>query len=104
MRLPERWAIVPAKIQRRRQHFIRVPHIWRERLDGASGHTILLALDLLYLDWKGKGAPIKLANGMLRMDGIDRKTKWRALNDLEHRGLITVQRRHGRSPIVRLAG
>jgi hypothetical protein len=99
----EQLAILPRKIQKRRRHFIRVPMAWRERLDGATGHTILVALDLLYLSWKGKGAPVKLANGMLRIDGISRQSKWRALNALEQRGLVTVQRHHRRSPLVHLS-
>jgi hypothetical protein len=97
-----RLAVVPRKIQQRRQHFIRVPMVWRERLDGATGHTVLVALDLLYLSWKGKGAPVKLANGMLRIDGISRQSKWRALNDLERRGLVTVERHPRRSPLIHL--
>lgn len=94
----------PREIQKRRQHFILMPMSWRERLDDATAKTILVALDLLYLYWKGKGAPIKLANGMLRLDGVSRYSKYRALNDLERRGLITVERRQNRSPIVRLNG
>jgi hypothetical protein len=55
------------------------------------------------LHWKDNGAPIKLANGMLEMDGINRKAKSRALSDLERRGLITVvERRPKKSPIVEL--
>ena len=95
-------AVVPRKIQRRRQHFVSVPWTWIERLSRAAGQTYLVALHLLYLHWKGRGEPIKLANGMLRIDGISRQSKWRALGDLERRGLIVVERRRRRSPIVRL--
>jgi hypothetical protein len=55
------------------------------------------------LHWKGNGAPIKLSNGMLEIDGISRQAKWRALTDLERLGLIQVERRPNRSPIVRCA-
>ena len=89
-------------MQRRRQHFVRVPWSWIERLSGAIGQTCLVVLHLLYLHWKGRGEPIKLANGMLRIDGISRQSKWRALGDLERRGVIVVERRRCRSPIVRL--
>jgi hypothetical protein len=95
-------AITPRKIRKRRQHFVMVPWMWIERLNGASGQTYRLAHVLLYLHWKGKGGPIKLPNGMLEMDGVSRYSKWRALNDLERRGLITVERRARRSPFVRL--
>src|SRR5260370_1119472 len=71
--IAESRAVEPEKVRERRKHFVRVPLVWRERLNGATGHTghtILLALDLLYLHWKGHGAPFKLPNGMLKFDGI----------------------------------
>jgi hypothetical protein len=99
---PERRAVTPRKIARRREHFVMVPWTWVEELSGATGQTWHLTMHLLYLHWKGKGAPIKLANGMLKIDGISRASKWRALAELERRGLITVERRPSRSPIIRL--
>jgi hypothetical protein len=95
-------AVVPRKIQKRRQHFVRVPWSWVERLNGAAGQTYRVALCLLYLHWKGSGEPIKLANGMLQIDGVSRQAKWKALNDLEHRGLIAVERRCRRSPLIQV--
>ena len=78
------------------------PWRWVEKLKGAAGQTWYLAHHLLYLHWKGGGEPIRLANGMLEFDGISRQSKWCALGDLERRGLIMVERRPKRSPIVRL--
>jgi len=101
-------AIVPRKIKQRRLEFAMVPMTWYGRLSGASGHTWQVAVFLCYLDWKvnGKtppsGLPIKLASGMLKYDGVSPTTKRRALRDLEHRGLVTVEWRLKRSPIVRL--
>ena len=96
-------AVVPKKIRRRRKHFVQMPWPWLERLAGATGQTYRVALCLLYLHWKkGKDGPIKLANGMLRIDGVSRQSKWRALNDLERRGLIAVERRPRRSPVIRV--
>lgn len=93
---PERPASVPRKIMRRRRHFVQVPWTWVDRLKGAQGSTYRVALILLYLDWKGNGEPIKLANGMLRIDGVSCYSKWRALNELERRGMIVVERRRHR--------
>ena len=91
------------KILKRQQHFIMMPWAWVERLEGASGHTYYVAICLLYLHWRGsKSAPVKLPNGMLKIDGVSRQSKWRALNDLERRGLIVVERRRRKSPLVRL--
>jgi hypothetical protein len=98
----EVWAAVPKKVRRRREHFAMLPMTWYERMKGANGQTCRVAWYLLYLHWKGKGEPIKLPNGMLKMDEISRQSKWRALGDLERRGLITVARRPHRSPIIRL--
>jgi hypothetical protein len=98
----ERRVVIPRKLQRRRGHFVSVPMVWFERLIGASGHTYRIALCLLYLDWRGRGEPIQLANGLLQIDGVSRQSKWRALTDLERRGLITIERRPRRSPIIKL--
>ena len=92
----------PAKLTKRRKHFIMLPFTWLERLSGASGQVYRLAILLLYRDWKSNGMPIKLGNGMLQIDGISRRTKWRALVELERRGLIAIERRCGKSPIIRL--
>jgi len=97
-----RRVVEPHKLEKRRKHFVQLPWTWVEALSGASGQTWQLAAHLLYLNWKGKGAPIKLANGMLEIDGINRQAKWRALSGLERRGLVTVERRPARSPLVTL--
>jgi len=101
-------AVVPRKIKKRRLEFAMVPMTWYERMKGASGQTYRVAWFLCYLDWKvnGKkppsGSPIKLASGMLKFDGVPSESKRRALRDLEHRGLITIEWWPKKSPIVRL--
>lgn len=101
-RLVVKRANVPAKIEKRRGQFIRVPWPWLEKLTGTTGQTYRVALYLLYLHWKNSGNPIKLANGMLESDGVSRQSKWRALAALERRGLIGVERRPRRSLIIHL--
>jgi hypothetical protein len=90
----------PHRIAKRREHFIKVPFEWLVRLEGASGKSYALALHLLYLHWRHRGKPFRLPNGMLRIDGISRPTKWRALGDLQCRGLISVGRRPNKSPLI----
>jgi hypothetical protein len=92
--------ITPKKIAKRREHWAKYPMSYIEAMEDASGKTFIVILHLLYLHWKGRGAPIKFANGMLKQGGVSRDTKWRALIYLESRGLITVERRPKRSPIV----
>ena len=92
----------PTKPKKRRQHFVRVPWMWMEKLIGCRGQTLRVAFVVLYLDWKAKGRPVKLANKLPQMVGVSRRAKWRALNDLESIGLISVERRAKKSPIVQV--
>ena len=72
-----------AKIQKRRENFVKVPIQWLEKLEGCkSAHTIRTAIFLLHSHWRKFGKPFNLPNGMLEYDGISRQTKWRALADL----------------------
>ena len=97
----EAWAVVPKKIKKRREQFIMVPCAWIEKLaKSRSANTYRVALNLLYLHWKDNGDPIKLANGMLAMSGVTRFSKWRALRQLERAGLIKIERRPRRSPVI----
>jgi hypothetical protein len=92
---------VSRKERKRRGQFIMVPWTWVEKLEGAPGQTYRTALLLLYEHWR-QGKPIKLNNRMLETIGVSRYSKWRALPDLEGRGLIAVERRPKRSPVVRV--
>jgi hypothetical protein len=97
-----RLAKVPAKIQRRRRQFVKVPWLWVEKLNGASGQTHQVALHLLFLHWKNSGEPIKLGNAALVVAGVPSQSKRRALRELEHRDLITVEWRGKKSPLIRV--
>jgi hypothetical protein len=92
----------PKGLRKRRQHFVKVPWLWIEALQGATGQTHQVALCLLYLRWKANSETIKLSNKAITTDGISRQSKWRGLRDLERRGLITLECRPGRSPLVRV--
>ena len=93
--------MVPGKVQKRREHFVRVPWTWVERLTNAR-HTATyrVALFVLYRHWKGGGKPFTLSNTAVEDQGVSRWTKWAALGELEQLGLITVERRVRRSPKV----
>jgi hypothetical protein len=94
---------VPTKIRKRREQFVQVPMRWYEKLANPVPNcrcTCLIAWYLLYLNWKNDSKPFKLANSMLEYDGISRHSKWRALVELEQRGLITVERRNKKSPTI----
>jgi hypothetical protein len=94
---------VPTKVRKRREQFVQVPMWWYEKLANPPPTcrcTCLVALHVLYLNWKNDGKPFKLANGMLAYDGVSPDSKWRALKDLERRGLIMVEWRKKKSPVI----
>jgi hypothetical protein len=94
-------AVVPRKIQRRRQQFVMVPWTWIEKLATARYvATYRVALHVLYRHWKGQGEPFTLSNGAMLMEGVARGTKWRALRELERLGLIAIERRPRKSPRI----
>jgi hypothetical protein len=93
----------PARLQKQRTGFTKFPNSWKEKLVGCHGPTYHVALTLLYEYWRQGGRnPISLPNGMLSVEGVGRHAKYRALINLEQRGLVTVQRRRRRSPLVML--
>jgi hypothetical protein len=96
----ERLGAVPRKIQKRRRQFAILPMTWWEKLEGASGQTCRVAWYLLYENWKNKGKPIKLANEMLERSGISHDAKSKALRELARRGLIAMDGRRCKSPMV----
>jgi hypothetical protein len=57
---------------------------------------------LLYLAWKNKSPTVQLSNEILEHYGINRHMKYRALATLEAGGIITVEWRGKRAPMVTL--
>jgi hypothetical protein len=84
--------------------FIKLPLIWEETLAGAraSGSTYRVALLLLYMAWKSDTYVVKLTNVALAKKGVGRKGKAAALLVLRKVGLVTVEERPRKSPIVTL--
>ena len=105
LKLPEDMVgvrVTPRKIAIRRKQFVQVPWGLVETLLGASSCTWYVAMYLAHLHWKSGNVTVKLANGMLQEDGVSRASKWRALAELERRGLVTIERKNGKSPVVTL--
>jgi hypothetical protein len=93
--------IEPEKVRKRREQFVRVPWTWIEQLAKARYiATYRLALHLLYRHWKSGGQPFTLSNGAVAEEGVTRRTKWRALCELEQLGLVTIERRKRKSPRI----
>jgi hypothetical protein len=98
-------AAKPARAQpkRQRQQFVMVPWWWVERLKGARyTATFLVAHHVLLQHWKTGGRPVPVSNMALKPLGVSRWAKWRALQELKRLGLVNIQTRHRRVPLITL--
>jgi hypothetical protein len=87
----------------RRHGFTAFPDTWEYKLRGTTNKAIYaVALYILRRDWETNKEPVKVSNVAMKERGIDRRRKWEALGELEVLGLIRVQRRFKRSPLVTL--
>jgi hypothetical protein len=94
-----------AHTRRRRDLYAQVPLCWAERVTnirGASAKTLFVGIWLLHLSWKARSLTFSVPNGQLGARGVSRKAKYRALQQLEAAGLITVERRNRKPPLVTL--
>ena len=91
----------PAK---RNRDFVMVPGTWVRTLCKTKNHCAYrLALHLLQQDWKKDGRQLRLANEGVEADlGLSRWQKYTALRELEKLGLVTVDRRFKKSPLVKV--
>jgi hypothetical protein len=83
--------------------FALVPLEWAADVTEAMNNPGYMVFTLLaYLAWKTKSSTFVLSNDYLKIYGVDRDAKHRALARLEKAGVIRIER-HGRhAPIVTL--
>jgi len=94
-----------AKPRRQNREFVRLTREQFDRLTKAKRpSTERVFLHLLFLTWRSPDKPVVLANTGLVAKGIDRHAKRRALLELEALGLIRVERRYRKSPIITVLG
>jgi hypothetical protein len=87
--------------RRREREFIRFPRVWEKRLEtSTSANTYRVALLVLFQHWKANGKPFILSNIATETGGVSRFGKWRSLRELEQLGLIRVEARPKKSPLV----
>jgi hypothetical protein len=94
---------VPTKTRDREDQYFKMPMRWLRKLSTrprANSATWCIACHLLRLNYEHHGLPFKLSNGVLKYTGIDRHVKYRVLSELEKLGLIAVDRRIRKSPII----
>jgi hypothetical protein len=81
--------------------FVRVP-IWWMLLATEATHTkqAMVAIELLLQSWRKQRMTFPLPSGRLKRHGISRMTTWRALQQLKKRGLITIEMRGQKAPLI----
>jgi DNA-binding transcriptional ArsR family regulator len=91
----------PNRLKKRRRQFVQLPLAWVDLLARNSRNkTFAVLCHLVHLTWKQGGGPVKVPNGFLEMLGVKPDAKSYALNKLENLGIISVERRDYKSPIV----
>jgi hypothetical protein len=67
---------------------------------GTPGAMVWILLP--YMAWKAKSTTFPLSNTLLARFGVNRKTKYRILANLEKAGRIKIQHRNKQAPLVTL--
>ena len=101
-RLKELRAAAPER-RKKVEPFCKVPMWWMaEATKATRTPKAMVCIHLLHTAWKRKSTTFPLSNATLGKSGVSRGRKRDALRELETAGLITVERRHGRAPLVTL--
>jgi hypothetical protein len=85
-------------------NFVRFPMAWARQLVtiDAGKCTYQVALYLLHEVWRTKSNFVKVTNVGLKQWGVGRKGKQHALDQLRDQGLISVENRGRKSPVVKV--
>jgi hypothetical protein len=83
--------------------FVKVPLWLAAAAAKATGDPAILVLaHMLHASWKAHSLTFRLSNSYLARNGVSRKSKSRVLRELEAAGLIRMEQKNGRSPLVTL--
>ena len=84
--------------------FVRFPMVWARQMVtiDAGKCTYQVALYLLHEVWRTKINFVKMTNVGLKQWGVGRKGKQHALDQLRDLGLISVEHRGRKSPVVKV--
>ena len=90
-----------SKTRRKKEHFIyRVPVNWAAAATKLHGKCLAVGLALWFKFGVEKKRQVKVTRTLLQKFGVNRHAGWRAINQLEAAGLVTVDRGRGRSSLV----
>ena len=86
------------------QKFLRgpVPLGWLANAAQLPGKALHVSIVIWFLAGLTKAPAVSLPNKTLRLFGVNRNAKYRALESLEKANLTAVERHAGRSPLVTL--
>lgn len=89
-------------VPRRGQHFLKgpVPLAWLESAARLPGKSLHIGVVLWYVSGLTRSPSVPLSNIAGEKFGLDRNAKYRALAWLEGAGLVRVERKLGRAPVV----
>ena len=85
-----------------REHYLRgpIPLEWLCQAASLPGRSLHVGVALWYLAGLTRSRTVPLSNNLGYRFGLDRNSKYRGLDWLEQAGLITVERKLGRAPVV----
>jgi hypothetical protein len=93
------------KAEKASEPFVQVPLWWIEMAaQRAKSPATLVLIELLYAAWKAKSPTFPLPNARLQKMGTSREMKRRVLHRLERNGVIMVERKPHKTPVVTLIG
>ena len=99
--LVEKLATAKPKASKWKRHYTIFPYAWQERLrDCQAGSTYRVAVYLVYEHWRNEGRRIRLSNGVMAAEGVSPTAKLRGLRALESAGLVKVDWRSRKAPVV----
>jgi hypothetical protein len=101
-RLADLEAAAPVK-RKKAEPFVRLSLSWAA---GAAAATncpkAMVWVWLVYRVWQAKSSTVAVPNAALAKLGVPRETKRRALKELEAGGLIAIEQRSRKTPLVTL--
>jgi hypothetical protein len=82
--------------------------MWRDQIVAIAKAfetpQVVVVWMILYEHWVNKGRPFTLSNAKLTACGVSRFAKGRALANLEAAGLIAIDQKPGRAPVISWKG
>ena len=82
--------------------FTKFPKMWQLCLEKKHADGSMYRVALYLLDKAAFSEQVPLGNRVLQGHGVSRASKWRVLKLFSEAGLIAVERRRGRPPLVKV--